>query len=80
VYDFQPKCKIGGRQNIMLDDVKCESLTFARDWWVFAAELALISYYEPEWNTSGFGSKTPGIGRPGTHRISRWDLMFPKRT
>jgi hypothetical protein len=71
--------KIGGRRNIALDDVTCRYLTFASDWWVFAAELALISHYEPEWNASGFGSKTPGIGRPGTHRVSRWDAMFPKK-
>jgi hypothetical protein len=72
--------KIDARQNIALDDVKCRYLTFASDWWVFAAELALISHYEPEWNASGFGSKTPGIGRPGTHRVSRWDAMFPKKS
>jgi Eco29kI restriction endonuclease len=72
--------KIGGRQNITLDEVKCRYLTFASDWWVFAAELALISHYEPEWNASGFGSKAPGVGRPGTHRVSRWDEMFPKKS
>jgi hypothetical protein len=71
--------KIDGRRNIALDDVKCRYLTFASDWWVFAAELALISHYAPEWNASGFGSKTPGVGRPGTHRVSRWDAMFPKK-
>jgi hypothetical protein len=70
--------KISHRENIVLDDVKCRYLTFASDWWVFAAELALISHYEPEWNASGFGSKTPGVGRPGTNRVSRWDVMFPK--
>jgi hypothetical protein len=71
--------KIDGRENIAVGDVKCRYLTFASDWWVFAAELALISHYQPEWNASGFGSKTPGVGRPGTHRVSRWDLMFPKK-
>jgi len=72
--------KIGGRQNISLDEVRRRYLTFSSDWWVFAAELALISHYVPEWNASGFGSKTPGVGRPGTHRVSRWDEMFPKRS
>jgi Eco29kI restriction endonuclease len=71
--------KIAARQNITLDEVKCRYLTFASDCWVFAAELALISHYQPEWNLSGFGSKTPGIGRPGTHRVGRWDQMFPKK-
>jgi len=71
--------KISGRKNISLDDMKCRYLTFRSEWWVFAAELAMITHYEPEWNASGFGSKVPGKGRPGTERISRWDDLFPKR-
>ena len=71
--------KIEARQNITLSDMQCRYLTFASDWWVFAAELALMNHYHPEWNDSGFGSKTPGVGRPGTHRISRWDEMFPRK-
>jgi hypothetical protein len=71
--------KIGGRRNITLDDVKCRYLTFPSEWWVFAAEFALITHYQPEWNASGFGSKVPGVGRPGTERVSRWDDLFPKR-
>lgn len=72
--------KIGGRQNITLGDMQCRYLTFSSEWWVFAAEFALITHYKPTWNTSGFGSKTPGIGRPGTHRVSPWDGLFPRRT
>ena len=34
--------KISGRQNISLSDLKCRYLTFASEWWVFAAEFALI--------------------------------------
>jgi hypothetical protein len=71
--------KISGRQNITLEDMKCRYLTFASEWWVFAAEFALITHYLPEWNESGFGSKVPGVGRPGTHRVSRWNELFPKR-
>lgn len=71
--------KISGRQNISLDDMTCRYLTFASEWWVFAAEFALINHYHPEWNESGFGSKTPGAGRPGTHRVSRWNERFPKK-
>ncbi|MBI1955176.1 MAG: Eco29kI family restriction endonuclease [Acidobacteria bacterium] len=41
--------KISGRQNIALDDMKCRYLTFASEWWVFAAEFALITHYRPEW-------------------------------
>jgi hypothetical protein len=70
--------KISKRQNITLSDMKCRFLTFESDWWVFAAEYALIAHFNPEWNTSGFGSKTPGKGRPGTDRVSSWDARFPK--
>lgn len=72
--------KISGRKNITLDEMKCRYLTFTSEWWVFAAEFALITHYQPEWNESGFGSKVPGVGRPGTHRVSRWNELFPKRS
>ena len=72
--------KIGGRQKISLADMKCRYLTFASEWWVFAAEFALITHYTPEWNESGFGSKVPGVGRPGTTRVSRWNEQFPKNS
>ncbi len=52
--------KIGGRKNISLTDMKYRYLTFDSEWWVFAAEFALITHYAPEWNASGFGSKVPG--------------------
>lgn len=70
--------KIAGRRNLALEDMGCRYLTFTSEWWVFAAEFALISHYAPEWNESGFGSKMPGIGRPGTSRVSRWNEKFPK--
>jgi len=72
--------KIESRRNITLADMTCRYLTFSSEWWVFAAEFALIVHYQPEWNESGFGSKTPGVGRPGTHRVSRWDELFPKNS
>src|SRR5689334_3117005 len=34
--------KISGRQNIGLSDIQCRYLTFSSEWWVFAAEYALI--------------------------------------
>jgi hypothetical protein len=71
--------KIDGRQNITVAEVQCRYLTFDSEWWVFAAEFALMAHYDPEWNASGFGSKTPGIGRPGTSRVSRWDEQFPPK-
>ena len=69
--------KIAGRQNITLTQVQCRYLTFTSEWWVFAAEFALITHYQPPWNESGFGSKTPGKGRPGTDRVSRWNEQVP---
>lgn len=69
--------KISSRQNITIREMKCRYLTFASEWWVFAAEFVLIAYFKPEWNDSGFGSKVPGRGRPGTERISTWDGQFP---
>lgn len=70
--------KIEKRQNIALADVTCRYLTFESEWWVFAAEYALMDHYRPEWNASGFGSKTPGRGRPGI-KVSAWDTLFPPR-
>ncbi len=70
--------KIKDRRNISTSDMRCRYLTFVSEWWVFAAEFALIVHYKPEWNESGFGSKTPGIGRPGTDRVSRWNERFPR--
>ncbi len=69
--------KISARQNIALSDVHCRYLTFSSEWWVFAAEYSLIVHYAPAWNSSGFGSKTPGAGRPGTALVSRWNELFP---
>lgn len=69
--------KILGRRNITLDDMQVRYLTFGSEWWVFAAEYALIAHYAPAWNYSGFGSKTPGAGRPGTDLVSRWNELFP---
>lgn len=72
--------KIDNRENIALSRMKCRYLTFASEWWVFAAEFALITHFQPEWNESGFGSKVPGVGRPGTDRVSRWNEQFPKKS
>ena len=71
--------KITDRRNIDVADVTCRYLTFSSEWWVFAAEYALIAHYAPDWNYSGFGSKTPGVGRPGTGIIGRWNELFPAR-
>ena len=71
--------KIAGSDNITLEDMQCRYLTFESEWWIFAAEFALMVHYDPEWNASGFGSKTPGAGRPGTHRVSKWNELFPPK-
>ena len=72
--------KIESRQNITVADMECRYLTFSSEWWVFAAEFALMTHYQPERNTSGFGSKVPGVGRPGTDRVSRWNELFPPKS
>lgn len=74
------RIKIAGRQNIKWSDLALRYLTFNSEWWVFAAEYALIVHYNPKWNYSGFGSKTPGAGRPGTSRVSVWNEQFPLRS
>jgi hypothetical protein len=72
--------KIEGLQGLSLADMKCRYLTLASEWWVFAAEYALIVHYNPAWNTTGFGSKVPGKGRPGTpERVSKFERLFPKK-
>ena len=71
--------KINGRENISIAEMQCRYLTFASEWWVFAAEFALMDYYQPNWNASGFSSKTPSVGRPGTDRVSRWNALYPPK-
>lgn len=71
--------KINRHQNIAVEEVSVRFVTFESEWWVFAAEYVLIAYFAPPWNYSGFGSKTPGRGRPGTERVSTWSEMFPPK-
>ncbi len=68
--------KILKSQSLALDDFTVKFVTFDSDWWVIAGEVALIRHIEPVWNASGFGSKTPGSGRPGTDRVSRFDVIL----
>lgn len=69
--------KIGSRQNLKLSQMTCRFLTIESDWFTWAAEFALMNHFNPSWNNSGFGSKVPGKGRPGTSRVSPWDQQFP---
>jgi hypothetical protein len=70
--------KIAGRRGISPKDMTCRFLTIGSDWFVRAAEDALITNYHPIWNLSGFGSHVPGRGRPGI-RVSKWDKDFPSK-
>lgn len=70
--------KIARRRNIDVSDVFCRFLLIESDWFVRAAEDALIQHYTPLWQSSGFGSHVPGRGRPGI-RTSRWDQEYPPR-
>lgn len=71
--------KIEGRKNISVDDMTCRFLAIDSDWFVRAGEQALMTHFAPEWNKSGIGSHDPGVGRPGTHRKSKFDTMFPPK-
>lgn len=68
--------KLANRQNLTLDEMKCKFLTIESDWFVWAAEFALINHFAPEWNGSGYGSKVPGKGRPGI-KSNKWADRFP---
>ena len=68
--------KTAGRTNLECGSLRFRYLTFVSEWWVFAAEFALIAHYSPSWNESGFGSKTPGKGRPGIYP-NKWSEQFP---
>jgi hypothetical protein len=70
--------KIAGRSNISGDQMSCRFLVIESDWFVRAAEDALIVGYNPLWNKSGFGSHVPGRGRPGIKQ-AWWDKKFPPR-
>ena len=71
--------KISRRRNVSLGEMQVRFVTFESEWWVFAAEYVLIAYFNPPWNNSGFGSKVPGMGRPGTDRVSTWNEMYPPK-
>lgn len=71
--------KIGGRQNISIDEVACRFLAVDEDWMAEAAERIMIEkYQQPKWQGSGFGGHVPGRGRPGV-RPSPWDEWFPPK-
>ena len=68
--------KVSGRRGISPSEVTCRFLIIDGDWFVRAAEDALIQHYTPIWQGSGFGRHAPGSGRPGI-RPSRWEQEFP---
>ena len=71
--------KLSARTRGDLSRFQVTYATFDSDLWVVAGEVALIRHLNPPWNESGFGSKTPGAGRPGTDRVSEFDRLFPPR-
>jgi hypothetical protein len=54
--------KISGRRNIALNQMTCRFLTIDSDWFVRAAEDALISSYKPLWNGQRVRNSRPGAG------------------
>jgi len=79
--------KIGSRQNVSVDRILCRYLQIEHDWNVLFSERHLIEAPEivenppPQWNTNGFGSNTPGRGRPGYRLPSpdHFDVLYPRR-
>ncbi len=71
--------KIAGRRNISVSEMTCKYLTIDKNWLVVAAEDALITYYNPRWNRTGFGSHVPGAGRPGVKGPGEWDRLYPPK-
>jgi len=51
--------KIRSRQRIRLEEMTCRFLDIDGSWFVRAAEDALITHYNPDWNLSGFGRHDP---------------------
>lgn len=70
--------KIESRRKISLKQMTCQFLTIESEWFVWAAEHAIINALNPAWNATGFGSRVPGRGRPGI-RVSAWDSQFPPK-
>ncbi len=70
------KRKIVGRRNIDVSEISCRYLVIDGDWFVRAAEDALIQKYQPLWQGSGFGGHGPGRGRPGIRPI-KWEEEYP---
>jgi len=68
--------KIAGRRNIDVGEMSCRWLEIESPWFVRAAEDAIITPKEGEWQKSGFGSHIPGKGRPGLF-AAKWDEEFP---
>ena len=71
--------KIGGRENISLDDIGFRYLVMEDNWLARACEEYLIEHYKPEWQGSGFGSHVPGAGRPGKRGPDKFTQWYPMR-
>lgn len=71
-------------ENLRIEDFWCRFI-LVNQVWVGLGEQMMIGYHAPIWNNpiNGFGSKVPGVGRPGKEgRItgrSRWDTLHPGR-
>ena len=72
--------KIEDRRNITVAEMQCRYLTFDSEWWVFAAEFALITHYKPEWNASGFGSKMRELAVQAQIGLVGGTIFSPKKS
>jgi hypothetical protein len=74
--------KIGGRQNISVEDMEFKCLSVSRNWTTFAPEDSLIRHHKEggmsPWNGMGFGNNDPGRKRDLTEQPSDgFDMRYP---
>lgn len=73
------RASIERASNLDVNDFACRMLVL-NALWVPLTESALITQFEPVWNSTvrGFGNHAPGAGR-SRGRISDWDILHPGR-
>jgi Eco29kI restriction endonuclease len=69
--------KISGRRNINLNEMTVRFLTFESEWWVFAAEFALMVRYRPEWTQTCFGAGCAARDLRHNQENSRGAMRWP---
>jgi hypothetical protein len=74
--------KLKDRENISLSEMECRFFPLDDERWIPVWEEALIAYYQPTWNGSGFGYICDG-GKDTYHNRTtptQFSVMFPLKT